>query len=169
MIVLLPFGLAHLLAYHPALLYSCLTIFGPTQGQASCSDTVYQSLSDVVPPPYKVAQIANGPVLDEFRDSGQFVTLLAARSNIRSSVEMTNRDLTQRLPCALRRYAYVDGKKAGTALLREIRLIRKQVRYTMLNASQLHSLYSSLKKAYHEHNSITIKALERTQLNSRKS
>ncbi|KAK0506942.1 hypothetical protein JMJ35_010642 [Cladonia borealis] len=39
----------------------------------------------------------------------------------------------------------------------------------MVNASQLYSLYSSVQPAYHEYNLTITKALERTQLNSRKS
>lgn len=39
----------------------------------------------------------------------------------------------------------------------------------MVNASQLYSLYSSVRMAYHEYNLTIVRALKRTQLDSRKS
>ena len=103
------------------------------------------------------------------RDLDKLPTLVAAQFDVRSSVKMTNQELTKRLACALKKYSHVDSKKEDFALSNEINLVSEQVRYTWANTSWLYALYSSVQPAYHEYNSTITKALERTQLDSRKS
>ena len=54
-----------------------------------------QGLSDVVPLPHEVAQMVHRPMLNDLRDSGRVVSLLAAQSDVRSSIE-TTRDVEKR-------------------------------------------------------------------------
>ena len=177
-VIVLLFGLAYLLAYRPAFLVSWnLAIFGFPKGKAFCANSVPvcthtesgMGLSDIVPLPDDVAQKAHGPVLDELRDLGKLPSLLAAQSDVHSSVMTTNRELTKRLACALKKHSCFGGEEVGFTLFNEINLVSKQVRYTMVNASQLFSLYSSVQSAYDEYNLTIVKALERTQLDNRKS
>lgn len=177
-VIVLPFGLAYLLACRPAFLVSWnLAIFGSSKGKASCSDSVPvcthteggTGLSNVVPLPHDVAQMAHRPMLDELRDLGKLPSLLAAQSDVHLSVRTTNRELTQRLACALKKHSCFGSEEVGFTLFNEIDLVSKQVRYTMVNTSQLYSLYSSLRSGYNEYNLTIVKALKRTQLDSRKS
>ena len=171
-------GLVYLLPYRPAFLVSWnLAVFGFPKGKASCANSVPvcthteggTGLSHIVPLPDDVAQKAHRPVLDELRDLGKLPSLLAAQSDVHSSVMTTNRELTKRLACALKKYSCFGGEEVGFTLFNEINLVRKQVRYTLVNASQLFSLYSSVQSAYDEYNLTIVKALERTRLDNRKS
>ena len=176
-IVPLLLSLVYLLACPPPFLISCLAVLGSIKGKALCSDSVpvciytegATGLLNVVPLPHDVTQMAHRPMLDELRDLDKLPTLVAAQSDVRSSVKMTNQELTKRLACALKKYSHVDSKKEDFALSNEINLVSKQVRYTWANTSWLYTLYSSVQPAYHEYNSTITKALERTQLDSRKS
>ena len=176
--IVLSFGLAYLLACRPAFLVSWnLAIFDSTKGKASCSDSVPvcthteggTGLSNIVPLPHDVAQMAHRPMLDGLRDLEKFPSLLAAQSDVHLSVRTTNRELTKRLACALRNHSCFGSEEVGFTLFNEINLVSKQVRYTMVNASQLYNLYSSVQSAYEEYNLTIVKALKRTQLDNRKS
>ena len=116
-----------------------------------------------------VAQMAHRPMLDELRDFGRISSLLAAQSAVQSSVRITNQELTKRLACLLKQHSCFGSKDIGFTLFDEINLVSKQVRHTIVNASQLHNLCSSVQSAYDEYNLTIMKALKRTQLDNRKS
>jgi hypothetical protein len=128
-------------------------------------------LTEVVPLPYDVNQIAHKPILDELHDFEKLPSLTNTRSSVYSSVRATNRELTERLACALKRYSRADSndKEARSALLNEIILVLKQTNYMALNASRLYDLYSSFKPAYDEYKLTVAKALEAVQLDDRKA
>lgn len=119
-------------------------------------------LIEVVPLPYDVDQIAHGTILDELHDSENFSSLIDTHSSVYSSVMATNRELTERLACALKRYSGADSndKEATSALFNQIVLVFKQTNDMASNASRLYDLYSSLRPAYYKYNSTVAEALE---------
>ena len=127
-------------------------------------------LTDVVPLPHNVNQIAHKPILDKLHDFEKLPSLTSTRSSLYASVKTTNRELTKRLACALKSYSRVNSndKKAGFTLLNDIILVYEQTNHTVSNASRLYDLYSSIEPAYHQHNLTVAKALEAIQLDDRR-
>ena len=127
--------------------------------------------SNIVPLPSDVGQIAYELVVNKLNNPGKLPGLISSWSDVCSSVTATNRELTQRVICALKRRSCTDSteKKARLALLSEVNPICEQLKSTTANVSELYHLYSSLESAYYDYNLTATNILEDAHLGSLKS
>lgn len=97
--------------------------------------------------------------------------LIGLRSDVCSTVTATNRELTQRLVCGLKRRFCTDNteKKARLILLNEVNSICEQLRSTTANVSELYHLDSSIQSAYYNYNMTAANTLENAYVASFKS
>lgn len=107
----------------------------------------------VVPLPYDIDRKAYTATLDNFRGLDQLQKLIRDQSAVSSSIVLTNEDLTKRLACALKGDpgSKKDHISAKLALLNEVKLVQRQVRYTVSNVSHLHDSYAKIESDYHEY------------------